>query len=68
MERRGLWAGGLQGRELGEINRWRERKRLDGRNREWRRRMGESICYNVLGAREVEDVAGKLQDEDRCLC
>ena len=25
--------------------------------------MGESICYNVLGAREVEDVAGKLQDE-----
>ena len=48
MERRGLWAGGLQGRELGEINRWRERKRLDGRNREWRRRMGESIYYHVL--------------------
>ena len=25
--------------------------------------MGESICYNVLGAREVDKVAGKLRDE-----
>ena len=69
-ERRGLWAGGLQGGELGEINRWRGRKRVDDRDREWQRRgrrTRESICYNVLGAREVEEVAGKLKMKDSCL-
>ena len=66
MERTGLWAGRLPGRELGEINRGRGRKRLEGGNREHRtrqRRSGENICYNLLGAREVDKVAGKLQDE-----
>ena len=36
-ERRVLRAGGLQGGELGEINGWRGRKRLDGGDRERRR-------------------------------
>ena len=61
-----LWAGGLQGGELGEIHRRRGRKRLDSRNREgqrWQRRwrrVGEHICYNILGFREGDKVAGKL--------
>ena len=28
-----------------------------------RRRTGESICYNVLGARQVDEVAGELQEK-----
>ena len=66
-ERIPLRAGGLQGGELGEIKSRRRRKRLDGRDGEWRRghwrqrkRAGESICHNILGAREVKEVAGKL--------
>ena len=64
----GRRAGGLQGGELGEINGGRGRKSLDSRDRERQRqrrrqrRPGESICYNILGAREVDKVAGKLWD------
>ena len=30
------------------------------RGQRWSRRKGESISYNILGAREVDEVAGKL--------
>ena len=63
-ERRGLWAGGLQGGELREIKGQRGREILNSRDREWQRglrgsrRTGESICYNFLGARQGNAVAG----------
>ena len=69
-ERRGLRAGGLQDGELREIKDRTGRESLDSgdkeqqRGRRWSRRTGESICYNnVLGAREVNEGAGKLRDE-----
>ena len=30
--------------------------------------LGESICHNILGAREVDKVAGELERKDNCFC
>ena len=56
----------LQGGQLAEIHRPGRRSRVNcgdrgnGGGDRTRRRTGESICYHVLQAREMEEIAGKL--------